>query len=82
MEARHLCALWLMQLNDNRHKWRDLHGQLQRMGSGDRSRELKKVPTPGCGRGAGHTGAFEGCYTTRRLWYNYLTRPYCQLPRK
>jgi hypothetical protein len=44
-------------------------------------RELKKGPTPGCGHARGKpAGTFWGFHTTRRLWYNDLTRPYCQLP--
>ena len=42
-------------------------------------RELKKSPHARMRSGAGQAGAFRGRHTTRRLWYNDLTRPYCQL---
>jgi hypothetical protein len=40
-------------------------------------RELKKSPHPMRGRGASRR--VHGGRTTRRLWYNDLTWPYCQL---
>jgi hypothetical protein len=44
---------------------------------------IKKVPAPGCVQARGKpAGARRGHHITRRLWYNYLTSPRCQLPRK